>query len=302
MIGKLNLVHLLIADGVPILSRKEEDIISQFNTEKDPLHAFWLQFHINGNGTEWIDQGLPQPTYHEIINRGYIIAYALDGYFGTTKGTEYLNDIIARFLLTFREFKPTRIRQKVVMRAGVSSSSHLTGVGIYLPRIYKMKELQKLKSIKNKKLPRASADKFDDFTFWAIKFYCEDLIKSQGIATSDQLIDFALNNFEGKEHSTLKAKCRSVWNYYERRDWQIPTPYKKKPRGEVMATRQEHIKQVNENRIIKNRNKIKAVLDDIFLQDDIKFKNGKYRVSKIAELTEIHRETVSKYLKEFNLI
>ncbi len=174
--------------------------------------------------------------------------------------------------------------------------------GRYLPKIYKLKELQALKSLSNSKLPRASADKFDDFTFWAIKFHCEDLIKSQGIPTADQLIDFALSNFEGKEHSTLKAKCRSVWHYYEKRNWNIPVPYKKKPQGEVMATRQEHIRQVNENRIIKNRNKIKAVLDDIFLQNDIKFKNGKYRVGKIAELTKIERKTVSKYLKEMKLI
>ncbi len=182
-----------------------------------------------------------------------------------------------------------------------STSSESTA-GTYLPKIYKLKELQALKSLTNNKLPRASADKFEDHTFWAIKFYCEDLIKSQGIPTADQLINFAYSNFEGKEQSTLKAKCRSVWNYYEQKNWQLPTPYKKKPTGEVMATRQEHIKKVNENRIIKNRNKIKAVLDDIFLQDDIKFKNGKYRVGKIAEITEIHRETVSKYLKEFDLI
>jgi Fic family protein len=116
------------------------------------------------------------------------------------------------------------------------------------------------------------------------------------------LIDFAAANFEGKEHSTLKAKCRSVWNYYEQRNWTIPTPYTKKDKGEVMATRLEHIEQVNKNRIIKNQNKIKAILDDIFLQDDIKFKNGKYRVGKIAELAKVHRETVAKYLKEMELI
>ena len=253
---------------------------------------------MHGNGTEWIDQGLPQPTYHEHINIGYIIAYALDGYFGTAQGTEYLNDIIARFLISFRECKPTRVPS----RRPTASFSSCTRSGTYSPRIYKLRELQALKSLSSNKLPRATADKFDDFTFWAIKFHCEDLIKSQGIPTADQLIDFALSNFEGKEHSTLKAKCRSVWNYYEQRNWTIPAPYTKKPKDEVMATRLEHIEQVNKNRVIKNQNKIKTVLDDIFLQDDIKFKNGKYRIGKIAEIAEVHRETVTKYLKEFNLL
>jgi len=255
---------------------------------------------MHGNGTEWIDQGLPTPTYHEHINRGYMIAYALDGYFGTTQGTQYLNDIIARFLITFRECKPTRISSSsIAQRCSSSSSTHY---GTYFNKIYKLKELQALKSMSNKKLPRATADKFEDFTFWAIKFHCEDLIKEQGVVSAAQLIQFALDNFEGKENSTLKAKCRSVWNYYEQRDWTIPKPYTKKDQGEVMATRLEHINQVNKNRVLKNQNKIKAVLDDIFLQDDIKFKNGKYRVGKIAELTNQNRKTVAKYLKEMDLV
>jgi len=257
---------------------------------------------MHGNGTEWIEEGLPTPTYHEHINIGYMIAYALDGYFGTTQGTQYLNDIIARFLITFRECKPTRISSSSLSFEARRSSSS-TPYGTYFNKIYKLKELQALKSMSNNKLPRATADKFEDFTFWAIKFHCEDLIKEQGVVSAAQLIQFALDNFEGKEHSTLKAKCRSVWNYYEQRDWSIPVPYKRKCTEEqYMATRQENMNKVNQNRIIKNRNKIKAVLDDIFLQDDIKFKNGKYRVGKIAELTNLTRQSVSKYLKEMDLV
>jgi hypothetical protein len=236
---------------------------------------------------------LPTPSYHEHINRGYIIAYALNGYFGTQKGTEYLNDIIARFLLSLREYKPSRIHAKPSIDAK----------GTYYPRIYKLKELQGLKSLSNNKLPRAAADKFDDFTFWAIKFHCEDLIKEQGVVSASQLIDFALGNFEGKERSTLKAKCRSVWNYYEQRNWTIPKPYTKRcTKEQHMATRKENMNKVNLNRVIKNKNKIKAILDDIFLQDEIKFKNGKYKASAIANIANIDKRTVSKYLKEMNLI
>ena len=230
-----------------------------------------------------------------------MIAYAIDGYFGTNTSTAYLNDVIARFLLSFKEYKPTRVADETLV--SLRSRSSTTRYGTYLPKIYKLKELQALKSLNNNKLPRASADKFEDFTFWAIKFYCEDLIKSQGMATAEQLIDFAYSNFEGKEYSTLRAKCRSIWNYYEQRNWSIPVPYKRKcTKEEHMATRQENIKKVHQNRVIKSNNKIKAILDDIFLQDDIKFKNGKYRIQKIAELTNLTRQTVSKYLKEMDLI
>ena len=301
---KVEPFRILALFGKVRISVKEEYIIAHFNTETNPTKAFWLQFHLHGDGVEWIDAGLPQPTYHEIINKGYLIAYAIDGYFGTTASTAYLNDVIARFLLTFKEYKPTRVEDSRLLRASTSSSSSSSTLsGIYLPKIYKLRELQALKSLNNNKLPRASADKFEDFTFWAIKFHCEDLIKSQGMATAEQLIDFAYSNFEGKEYSTLRAKCRSVWNYYEQRNWNIPVPYKRKcTKEQYMATRKENMNKVNQNRIIKNRNKIKAVIDDIFLQDEIKFKNGKYSAVKIAELSGIERKTVSKYLKEFDLV
>jgi len=230
-----------------------------------------------------------------------MIAYAIDGYFGTKASTNYLNDIIARFLISFKEYKPTRVDTATL--TSLRSDAASTSYGTYLPKIYKLKELQKLKSLANNKLPRANADKFEDYTFWAIKFHCEDLIKSQGMATAEQLINFAYTNFEGKEKSTLKAKCRSIWHYYEKRNWSIPTPYKRKcTKEQHMATRQENMQKVNQNKIIKNRNKIKAILDDMFLQDEIKFKNGKYRIGKIAKLTELTEKTVSKYLKEMDLL
>ena len=248
---------------------------------------------MHGIGTEWLDAGLPTPTYFEQINKGYLIAYALNGYFGTQNGFKYLNDIIARFLITFREEKASRL----------SYPPTITNKSIYNGKIYKLRELQQLKSLKSKNYTPERANSFEDHTFWAIKLYCEDLIREQGIATANQLEEFAYGNFE-KDRSTLRAKCRSIWNYYERKDWKIRERRKKSTRtkGELMATRQENIAKVNANKIIKNKNKIKAILDDIFLQDQIKFKNGKYRISAIAELSGIHRETVSKHLKEMGII
>ena len=229
----------------------------------------------------------------EHINRGYLIAYALNGYFGTQNGFKYLNDIIARFLITFR----LESAQKL------SYAPRITDKSIYNGKIYKLKQLQALKSISGKQYAPERASNFEDHTFWAIKLYCEDLIRSQGLATAQQLEEFAYGNFE-KDRSTLRAKCRSIWNYYEQRDWQIKERRKKstKTKGELMATRQENIAKVNANKVIKNKNKIKAVIDDIFLQDQIKFKNGKFRIGKISELTEMTEKTVSKHLKEMGLI
>ena len=69
-----------------------------------------------------------------------------------------------------------------------------------------------------------------------------------------------------------------------------------------MATRLEHIKKVNQNRKTKVKVAISTVLEDMFVQEQIKYKNGNYKISAIAELTGIGRNAVSKYLKEMGLI
>ena len=44
-----------------------------------------------------------------------------------------------------------------------------------------------------------------------------------------------------KDKSTLKAKCRNVFNWYFERDWQIGRVNKSnKTKEQIMATRQEH--------------------------------------------------------------
>lgn len=234
---------------------------------------------------------MPTPTYHELINKGYILAYALDGFFGTQNGSEYLNDIIARFLLTFRELRPSRVKEKPLVDAR----------GTYYPKLYKLKELQALKSLTSTKLPRAAADKFDDFTFWAIKFHCEDLIKSQGIPTADQLINFALSNFEGKEHSTLKAKCRSIWHYYERKNWKLPEPYKRKYKDNDKGLKMTRQERALSNAAAKEERAKNKVINTItgLMAEIYKKKNGSWHIGKIAEDTNLHRETVSKHLKNF---
>lgn len=244
---------------------------------------------MDGNGTEWIDQDLPTPTYHEIINRGYILAYQLDGLFNTQNGQEYLNDIIARFLLTFRDLKPCRIKEKPLIDAR----------GIYYPKIYKLKELQALKSLSNKTLPRARADNFDDFTFWAIKFYCEDLIRSQGMATAEQLISFAESNFECKEKSTLKAKCRSVWNWYEKRDWKLSEGYQRKIKDdkELALTRRERALENARLAEERSRRKILNCINGL-MADHYKKKSGSWHIGRIAKDTGLTEKTVAKHLKE----
>lgn len=243
-------------------------------------------FHMQGNGTEWIDEGLPTPSYLEHINKGYLIAWAIDGYFGTQKGTEYLNDIIARVLITFKDLKPKRQYYK----PKIESASH------YLPKIYKLQELQNLKSLRNKIKAPSRADNFDDHIFWSIKLFCEDLIRDQGLPTFSQLEDFAYSNFEHKDKSTLRAKCRSIFNWYETTNWSLPYKRKTKTAEELKLTRQEraaaNTKAREEKALAKVTNAITGLMAATY-----KKKTGSWNVTKISEDTNLDRRTVSKHIK-----
>lgn len=244
-------------------------------------------FHFNGNGTEWIDEQMPTPTYLEHINKGYLIAWAIEGYFGTLQGTKYLNDIIARVLITFKDLKPKR----QLYKPKIDNASH------YFPKIYKLQELQNLKSLRNHIKAPARADSFEDHVFWSIKLYCEDLIRKQGLLAYSQLEDFAYSNFT-KDRSTLRAKCRSIFNYYEAKDWKLPLKRKTKNNEELKLTRQERAKENARAREEQAKTKVINAITGL-MATIYKKKSGAWNITKIAEDTNLHRDTVSKHLKEF---
>jgi len=271
----------------------EEYIIANIaikSNQKAPEQGtFWLLFHLYGVGIEWQAEGLPIPTYLEHTNRGYLMGYEIDGYFGTRKGSEFLNDVIARFLITFADLRPQRLPYKPHIKADIAH---------YYPKIYKLKELQALKSLSKKVKAPQRADSFDDYMFWAIKLFCEDLIRSQGMAVYHQLEDFAYMNFETKERSTLRAKCRSIYNWYADRDWDIPRAKTSKTEKEIQMTRQERARKNAEAKALKAK---KAVINAVtgLYADEYKKKSGAWHIGKIAEATGLHREVVSKYLKQW---
>ena len=69
------------------------------------------------------------------------------------------------------------------------------------------------------------------------------IIKEKGIFSYDELEYFAISNFieKAKDRSTLKAKCRNIFNWYFEREWKIGRVNKSTKTGEeIMASRVEH--------------------------------------------------------------
>ena len=124
---------------------------------------FFLYFSMeDGNGTEWYNYGLPTPTLLYHSNRGIYIGWALNGVFGTRKGQEYLEDIVARFLITFRDEKAQRLAYKPSIDT-LQSQTHIN------PTSYELKQFKGLKSISNThKKPQLRTDTHTDNIFWAI--------------------------------------------------------------------------------------------------------------------------------------
>jgi hypothetical protein len=263
-------------------------IIAQNEKETKSLEVilknYFLYFYMpHYNGTEWLDYDLPIPTMLKHSQRGIFIGWALDGFFGTKKGQDFLNDIIARYLITFPMSE--RLPYKPQKEA-ISEETHLSNGK------YKLKEFQGLKAIvRAKKLSTRRADNFHDHVFWAIKFYCEELIQSQGIATYDQMIGFAFVNFEYKEGSTLRAKVRSVFNWYEERDFKLSR--KNKNWEDDMERRKENAKKVSEEKAKLHKAKVLGAITQL------QHLEKKLTAVNIQKLTNQNPRTVRKYLKEY---
>jgi len=250
--------------------------------------GFWLHFLVNGDGTEWIDADLPTPNWFKKFEHSYLIGWQIDGYFATTRNQAYLNDIIARMIFTLP------IAEKL---------NYKPNNELQIDKIYKLKEFKSLKSLPSKFKGYEYAikpEKGHDRVFWAIKWKTEQIIEEQGEGRPvvfDLLHSWATTHFvdDVKDKSTLKAKCRSVWEWYYDRDWTIPE------RRKSEMSRSEHMKKVNEKRKEENRRKVANLITGIFA-DDYKTKSGRWNIAKIAKELGMGRDTVRKYLKELEYI
>ncbi len=94
---------------------------------------------------------------------------------------------------------------------------------------------------------------------------------------------------EYKERSTIRAKCRSVWNYYEQRDFKLKEYQRKFTDEEYLMTRQENIKIINEKKKKVTEGKILGAITSL------EFMNEKINATNIAKYAGISRPTAYKF-------
>ena len=254
----------------------------------------WLYFYLQGTGSEFLDYNLPFPNVLKHINKGYYIGWQVNGYPGTKEAREYFNDIIARFLITFKDFNP----EKIDFKPRIDKHTHIN-----FKNSYELKQFQTLNSIQTPKKAQNRTESVDtiDQVFWAIKYYTESIIKEVGFVPYEMLEEFAYRNFYYKEKSTLRAKCRSIWDWYNSRDWTIPVNKRKrktKNNKELLMTRQERAKKNAQLKYKRARAAILGFIQENLFSDEYKRKNGAWNLTKLSKEIGIHRDTIRKHLKE----
>jgi hypothetical protein len=149
---------------------------------------------------------------------------------------------------------------------------------------------QGLKSVVRHKNYEA-IDKGLDNIFYAIKYYTEDLIRESGegnLISYSLLESFAFSRFidRAKDKSTLKAKCRKIWHWYDDLGWTIP-----KRKGLGMSRAEAGI-----NAAQKNAEKTKAKV--IGAIKALEFLQEKINIANVSRQAQVSRDTAKKYLIE----
>jgi hypothetical protein len=244
----------------------------QYCTQTDRVgQGFWLHVRASGDGLEIVEYKLPTPNYYQRTDESsYYVAWLLNGYFGTVKSRAYLNDMIARLSLGM----------KIINRLYYAPKK-MEG------RAYELKEFQNLPSLPSKTAQRPNTEKYDDAIFWAIKLESIHRIRLYGWLDHDSLWEWAHEIFitKAKDRSTLRAKVRSVWQWYRDRDWKIDDRSFTMRRAEAAAkatkVRQERIKA-----------KIQAAINVLRLY------GKKITAEAVTKEAGIARGTAQKYIKQ----
>ena len=246
------------------------------------LYQTWLYFFLwDAQGDEFLEYNLPQPNYLLHAQRGVFIGWLINGYPGTAKAREYFNDIIARFIIAYKQNKPERLPYKPVEER----EAHLD-----TKHTWELKNFQNLPSLywaNKKKIWTAESVGTIDQVFWAIKLYTEELIKEFGEGTPvpyEMLEDYAFSNFfDRKDKSTLRAKCRNIWNWYDNRRWRMT-------RRERALTNAKSIKEKKRKQIL---NAVTGIMKDEYIKED-----GTWNIYKLTKDLGMSKNTIKRHLNE----
>jgi len=245
------------------------------------LYHTWLYFFLyDAIGDEFLEYNLPPPNYLLHAQRGVFIGWLINGYPGTKKSREYFNDIIARFIIAYKQHQPERLPyEPILKREAIIDTKHTRELKHFqnLPSLYWANE---------KEIWTTNSAGTIDQIFWAIKIYTEELIKEfgEGVPVPYELLqDFAFRNFfDRKDKSTLRAKCRNIWRWYDERGWKVT-------RRERALKNAQSIKEKKRRQIL---NAVTGIMRDEYIKAD-----GTWNIYKLTKDLGMSKNTIKRHLK-----
>lgn len=242
-----------------------------------------------------IDSLLENAIYPNAVlygNVGVFIGFLLKGTFNTKKQVDFLNDVIARFFITYN-LQQVQLENKLPL---ISNNFQ------ELKSISQSSQLLSLTNIKNYSF-KQNFDKEVDKVFWALKIWAIDYIRANKVLNYQEFETFGMNNFIGgkKSKSDIRCKCRSIFNYYLERDFEIEKTIrtrKTKNNEELTMTRKENLENYKKELETKNYKKVVTILSSLFACE-YKKPSGGWNMLKLQQETNLSQPTLRKCIKNY---
>ena len=227
------------------------------------------------------------------------IVYKLvvDGYGGTKRAKQFETDILLRFQILNDDIF-SDIEKKITSEP---SSYNLKELSNRLPSLPKYDKDFIARVLDNPK-------KYEDLCFWAMKAQMELLIKQGYTQSYNTLLEWALEQFSSKEFSTLKAKAKSIFNWYHARSFKTFGAYERKYTDkELQMTRSENMTRINKLVKEKHQKTMLALLEqnEMLFESEFIHKDGRFKglvnIQKLAKYMGVSEMTIRRNLKDMGI-
>ena len=281
------------------------------------LDAFWLYIELHGNGTEWLEIGLPIPSLYVKTRFGAYVGWMIEGFFATERNLAFLRDVFERIRRTFA-LHGAQVR----ILPYKPNIAHLTNATL-TDNVYNLRDdiAPHLESIPSKETETekvlatltAFGQNTEDALFDAIRFAVYDFVRanSKSALTPQYVEEIARIKYEiigsSKGWSTAKAKAKNIYrwvkeNFREKagvNNWNYTPKFKGNPEKEkeLLMTRRERALE-NAKKIKEEKRRIILSIVKGMFAEDYRKKDGTWNISKLARELKMDPKTVRKHLRE----
>lgn len=227
------------------------------------------------------------------------IVYKLvvDGFGGTKRAKRFETDILLRFQILNDDIF-SDIEKKITSEP---SSYNLQELSDRLPSLPSYNKNFIARVLDN-------PQKYEDLYFWAMKWQMELLIKQGYTQSYNTLLEWALEQFSSKEFSTLKAKAKSIFNWYHARSFKTFGAYERKYTDkELQMTRSENMTRINKLVKEKHQKTMLALLEqnEMLFESEFIHKDGRFKglvnIQKLAKYMGVSEMTIRRNLKDMGI-